>query len=210
MSACPADISPWVHRFATLVPNGTPVLDVACGGGRHLRRFRALGHPVVGVDRDLSGVADLADTPAVTLIRADLEGGAGWPLPLGEPPFGQQFGGVVVTNYLYRPLFPVLAAVLAPGGVLIYETFALGNGRFGRPVNPDFLLQPNELLTVATESHLHVVAFEQGTVAQPRPAVVQRLCAIRPHSPTAASDGGDDLLTFRLDTIAVKGDGGGA
>jgi SAM-dependent methyltransferase len=132
-------ISSWVARFAPALPDG-PVLDVACGGGRHLRHFRDQGRPVVGIDRDLAGVADLAGSDRVELIQADLEGGAPW--PLGD----RRFAGVVVANYLWRPLFPALVAAVAPGGWLLYETFAQGNERFGRPRNPDFLLAPGELL----------------------------------------------------------------
>lgn len=170
--------SPWVLRFAPLVAAGGTVLDLACGSGRHLRLFHQRRHPVVGLDRDLSGVADLGGTDGVTLVQADLEGGADledggpWPLPPGQP-----FAGIVVTNYLHRPLFPALLDALAPGGVLIYETFAMGNARFGRPSSPAFLLQEGELLDLARD-RLRVVAFEQGEVAAPKPAVVQRICAI--------------------------------
>ncbi len=160
-------------RFADAVPAG-PVLDLACGGGRHLRHFRALGHPVTGVDRDLAGVADLAGADGVELVAADLEA-AGWPWPLGE----RRFAGVVVTNYLWRPLLPALVAAVAVGGWLIYETFAQGNERYGRPRNPDFLLRPGELLE-AVAGRLAVVAYEHGVIERPQPAVVQRIAAARP------------------------------
>ncbi|HEY6863496.1 MAG TPA: class I SAM-dependent methyltransferase [Burkholderiales bacterium] len=159
--------SDWVRRWAHLVRPGGRVLDLACGGGRHARFLAGLGLRVLGVDRD---PAALAGVPGVELRVADLEGG---PWPLGD----ERFDGVVVTNYLHRPLFPRLVDALAPGGVLIYETFALGNERYGRPGNPDFLLQPNELLERTRA--LRPVAFEQGVVARPKPAVVQRLCAVR-------------------------------
>jgi SAM-dependent methyltransferase len=150
-----------------------PVLDLACGGGRHLRHFRALGHPVTGVDRDLAGVADLAGVDGVDLIEADLEAGAAWPLG------ARQFAGVVVTNYLWRPLLPTIVAAVGGGGWLIYETFAQGNERYGRPRNPDFLLRPGELLE-AVSGQLTVVAYEHGVVERPQPAVVQRIAATRP------------------------------
>ncbi len=162
--------SAWVERFADLVPPGAAVLDVACGGGRHARLFRARGHPVVAVDRDLVGVADLAADPGVTLVAADLEDGS-------APPFaGQTFGGVVVTRYLHRPLLPHLVAAVAPGGVLLYETFAVGQERVGRPRNPDFLLRRGELLE-AVRGRLDVVAFEDVVDAGQR---LQRLCARSP------------------------------
>ncbi len=162
--------SAWVRRFAALIAPGGPVLDLACGGGRHTRLFRALGHPVTAVDRDLSGIADLAGDPGVERIEADIEQA---PWPLG----GRRFAGIVVANYLWRPLFPALLDALAEGGVLVYETFAQGNGRFGRPRSPEYLLAPGELLE-RIAGRLHVVAFEHGIVSEPRPAAVQRLCAV--------------------------------
>ncbi|KAA0575928.1 class I SAM-dependent methyltransferase [Azospirillum sp. Sh1] len=173
--------SAWVERFAPLVRADGPVLDLACGGGRHLRLFHRRGHPVVGLDRDLGGVADLEGTAGVTLIQADLETGdpAG---RLGPLPADARFAGIVVTNYLHRPLLPALLAALEPGGVLIYETFADGNARFGRPSSPDFLLRRGELLE-AVRGRLQVVAFEQGEVSAPKPAVVQRICAVAGDDP---------------------------
>lgn len=187
----PSPPSPWVERFAPLVRSGGPVLDLACGGGRHLRLFHRLGHPVVGLDRDLGGVADLEGGMGVTLVQADLEradlegagpesggsGGRGAPLPIDG-----RFAGIVVTNYLHRPLFPAILAALEPGGVLIYETFADGNARFGRPSSPAFLLRRGELLE-AVRGTLQVVAFEQGEIAVPKPAVVQRICAVAGDDP---------------------------
>lgn len=162
--------SAWVERFARLVPASGTVLDLACGGGRHSRLFLRQGYCVVAVDRDLSGVADLAGAPGCERIVADLEDGGLWPLG------GRRFEGVVVTNYLHRPLLPRLVESVAPGGMLIYETFARGNERFGRPSNPAFLLAPGELLD-AVRGRLQVVAYEHGLVARPKPAVVQRLAA---------------------------------
>ncbi len=170
----PADpavaVSPWVQRFAHLVPPRSPVLDVACGHGRHLRYFRARGHPVLGVDLDVSALGDLSHDAGVEIVRADLEQGA-WPFA------GRRFGAVVVTNYLHRPLLPLLAAAVAPEGALIYEAFSRGNERVGRPRNPDFLLAPGELYE-AVAPLLQVVAYEQGLERQPRTAVRQRLVAV--------------------------------
>ena len=161
---------PWVTRFAPLVQARGTVLDLACGAGRHGRHFIARGHPLVALYREVGELADLRERPDVEIVAADVEGG---PWPLG----GRTFAGIVVVNYLHRPLLPMLAASLASDGVLIYQTFGLGNERFGRPSNPDFLLKPNELLD-AFAARLTVVAYEAGEVTQPRPAVVQRLCAI--------------------------------
>src|SRR6266851_10248040 len=161
--------SPWVLRWAHLIRPGGRVLDVACGHGRHLRYLSSLGFAVVGVDRDEAALAALSGIGGTQILIADIEAGP-WPFAPGE------FDGVVVTNYLHRPLFPDLVGALRSGGVLIYETFALGNERYGRPSNPAFLLRPNELLH--SVEPLAVVAFEQGLIAAPKPAVVQRVCAV--------------------------------
>lgn len=160
--------SAWVARFAPLIAAGGPVLDLACGSGRHTRLLRELGHPVTAVDRDTSRVAGL---DGVEAIQADLEDGSPWPLA------GRRFAGVVVTNYLHRPLFGAIRAAVEPDGVLIYETFMAGQRRFGKPSNPDFLLRENELLTLVGPD-LTVIAFEQG-LDESGPAMRQRICAIR-------------------------------
>lgn len=174
--------SPWVVRFAGLIPAGE-VLDLACGRGRHARLLAALGHTVLAVDRDGPALSALGDGTIRTL-QFDLEsslaaGRVDWPLLAGR------FAGIVVTNYLHRPLLESLLAALAPGGVLIYETFAQGNERYGKPSNPAFLLMPDELLELARSAaprSLQIVAFEQGLLPGPKPAVVQRICAVRPGS----------------------------
>ena len=168
-------VSAWVARFAPLVPAGAPVLDLACGAGRHSRLFLERGHPVLAVDRDLSRLGDLAGAPGLECLACDLEDGR---LPAF---FARRFGAVVVTNYLHRPLFSAIADALAPGGVLIYETFARGNERFGKPSNPDFLLAPGELLR-AYMDRLRIIAYEDVVVETPRPAALQRLCAVAPEA----------------------------
>jgi SAM-dependent methyltransferase len=184
--------SPWVARFAPLIRRAGPVLDLACGGGRHTRLFLGRGHPVTAVDLDVRGLADLAGAAGVTVLAVDLEGGS---QPLVGPLSGP-FAGIIVTNYLHRPLFPGLIAALEPGGVLLYETFAVGNERFGRPSSPSFLLREGELLEIARPA-LRIVAFEQGVVASPKAAVVQRLCAVR-RQPAGAVDGDspDEILSL--------------
>lgn len=164
--------SPWVSRFVGQIPAGGQVLDLACGGGRHTRLLRRHGFPVTAVDIDPSRLADPADDPEIEVIAADLEAGAGWPLA------GRTFAGVVVTNYLHRPTLADIVGAVAPGGVLIYETFAAGNERFGKPNNPDFLLRPNELLEVVLPN-LTVIAYEHGEEREPKPAVRQKICAVR-------------------------------
>jgi SAM-dependent methyltransferase len=160
--------SAWVTRWAPLVPAGGTVLDLACGSGRHLRWLAAQGWRVTGVDRDETAVEPLREVAEI--IVADLESeGQPWPLP------GRRFDGVVVTNYLWRPLLPRIAASLAPGGVLIYETFADGHQQFGRPSNPEFLLQRGELLRAFAS--LRIVAYEDGLLSGPE-RCVQRIVAI--------------------------------
>ncbi|MFM6990111.1 MAG: class I SAM-dependent methyltransferase [Rhodoferax sp.] len=177
--------SPWVQRWSHLVEPGATVLDVACGSGRHLHWFTTRGHPVTGIDRDIAGAS--ARFPHAALVRADIEA-APWPLTLeGDTGAVRQFGLVVVTNYLWRPLWPTIVDSVAPGGVLLYETFAAGNETLGRPSRPDFLLQPQELLQVC--ANLHIVAYENGTLSDPA-RVVQRIAAVRkggvkgPHAST--------------------------
>ena len=168
--------SAWVARFAPLVASGARVLDLACGYGRHSRFFAARGVNVVAVDRDAAALATLAGEERIATRALDLEAGR-WPLP------GERFDAIVVANYLHRPLFPFLLAALADDGVLIYETFARGNEAYGRPSNPDFLLERGELLQLAARG-LTVVAFEQGFLGAPEPgAVVQRLAAVGPGRP---------------------------
>jgi SAM-dependent methyltransferase len=165
--AAPSD---WVIRWADRIPGGGRVLDLACGSGRHARLFAARGHPVVAVDRDPRKLASLESVPGVEPRCADLEAGP-WPFA------GERFAGIVVVNYLHRPLFDHLLAALEPGGALIYETFAAGNERYGRPSNPEHLLGPGELLEVV-RGKLRVIAYEDLFVAEPRPSMVQRLCAM--------------------------------
>ncbi|MBA2675516.1 class I SAM-dependent methyltransferase [Ramlibacter sp.] len=160
--------SEWVQRWSHLAPPGGAVLDVACGRGRHMRWFHERGHPVTGVDRDphaIEAVAGLGEA-----VRADIESGP-WPFD------GRRFAVVVVTNYLWRALLPAIVDSVAPGGVLLYETFASGNESVGKPSRPDFLLQPGELLQAC--GGLRVVAYEDGFLEEP-PRFVQRLAAVRP------------------------------
>ena len=175
-----AAVSDWVRRFAPLVGEGE-VLDLACGGGRHARHFAERGHRVLALDRDLGA---LTATPAENIVtmQFDLEDGVSeWPFAAGR------FAGIVVTNYLHRPLFSHLASSLAADGVLIYETFAIGNAAFGKPSNPDFLLQEGELLALAASYKLRVIAYEEGVSAFPKPAMVQRIVATGPAFPRSGA-----------------------
>ena len=192
----PAPPSDWVVRWASLLPPAARVLDVACGHGRHVRWLAAAGHRVTAVDRDATLLAPLADTAAI--VQADLEADP-WPLP------GQLFDAVVVTNYLWRPLIPALRDAVAPGGLLIYETFAQAHAALGRPRRAEFLLAPGELIDVLRNpagtvgqdaspyGNWRVVAFEEGRLpargASPE-REVQRIVARR----GGAASPGADLL----------------
>jgi SAM-dependent methyltransferase len=165
--------SSWVVKHGGMIPPGGTVLDVACGSGRHGRFFRSLGHPVVMLDRDITKVVDMASDDEVEIVARDLESGRPWPLA------GRQFAGVIVVNYLYRPILPALVASVAPGGALIYDTFAVGNEAYGHPSNPDFLLHREELL-ISVRPELVVMAYEDVEETDPRPAVRQRVLAVRP------------------------------
>lgn len=162
--------SEWVRRWAACITAGGEVLDLACGSGRHSCFLAAAGYRVCAVDRDAQAIAALAGVAGVSMQVADLER-APWPLE------GRRFAGIVVANYLYRPLLPRLLEALAEDGTLIYETFALGNERFGKPSNPDFLLRPGELLELV-RGKLRVLAYEDLQVSLPKPAMVQRICAV--------------------------------
>jgi SAM-dependent methyltransferase len=164
--------SAWVRRFGGLIPVGGEVLDVACGAGRHGRFFHDLGHSVVMLDRDITQVTDMASFDRVEIVARDLEAGRPWPLE------GRSFAGVIVVNYLHRPILDAIVRSVAPGGVLIYETFAVGQETIGRPNNPDFLLHREELL-IRVRPELRVVAFEDMEETYPRPAFKQRVVAVR-------------------------------
>ena len=166
------EVSPWVVRWLRLAAPGSSVLDVACGAGRHTRLAAGKGHKVVALDRDADALAGLDELPGVRTVQADIETGK-WPLA------GQKFDVVMVTNYLYRPLFAVLMQSVSENGLLIYETFARGNERFGRPSNPDYLLEAGELYD-RVKPGLRVLGYEDVPVESPKPAMVQRICACGP------------------------------
>ena len=164
--------SPWVARHCERIPAGGQVLDLACGSGRHARFLAGKGYAVHAVDRDAAAIDSLRGVERISAAQCDLEG-ADWPLA------DRRFAGIVVTNYLWRPRLPDVLALLAPGGVLIYETFMLGNEAYGKPSNPEFLLRPGELREIVAAGGMREVAFEEGYVASPKPAMRQAICAVR-------------------------------
>ncbi|MBL8329851.1 MAG: class I SAM-dependent methyltransferase [Rubrivivax sp.] len=166
--------SPWLVRWRHLIRPAGTVLDLACGSGRHVRWLASAGHAVTGVDRDAAAVEPLRQIARI--VVADVEGGP-WPLE------GERFDAVIVTHYLWRPLWPRILASIAPGGVLLYETFAQGNETVGKPSRPDFLLQPGELLR--SVGGLRIVAFEDGFLEAP-PRFIQRIAA-RHEAPTPSA-----------------------
>ena len=163
--------SPWVKRFASQIPKDGLVLDLACGGGRHTNYLAQLGYSVMAVDQDVTALEQnkhlLVETRSLNLELEE------WPLE------NLQFSGIVVTNYLYRPHLDRLPSMLAQGGILIYETFAEGNAQFGKPSNPNFLLNTGELLNFAGRHSMKVLAYEDIYTDEPKPAMVQRLCAVK-------------------------------
>jgi len=164
--------SAWVVRHAALIPRTGAVLDLACGGGRHARWLAGQGWSVLAVDRDQQAISALSGVAGVTAVAMDLEG-SDWSLA------GSRFAGVVVTNYLWRTRLTDVLALLAPGGVLIWETFMAGNAAYGKPSNPEFLLGPGELRAVAKAAGLREIAFREGYEDDPKPAMRQAICAVR-------------------------------
>ena len=165
------EVSPWLRRFAPLIPKEGVVLDLACGTGRHARFLADLGISVLAVDRDTAAL-DSLKLAGVQTRTLDLEGDL-WP-------FGQErFVAIVVTNYLYRPYLVRLPEMLVDGGLLIYETFAVGNELYGKPSNPNFLLNSGELLAFASQHSLKVIAYEDIYVERPKPAMIQRICVVK-------------------------------
>ncbi|MFZ6674026.1 class I SAM-dependent methyltransferase [Undibacterium sp. Xuan67W] len=196
-----SDASVWVRRFASLIPkNAGPVLDLACGGGRHTQLMLAAGYEVWSVDREAPLLSPLAKLGVRTFLL-DLEADATvWPFQR------HQFAGVIVTNYLHRRLFSHLKMALAEGGILIYETFADGNASFGRPRNPDFLLRPGELLQqfgsdISSGQQNQVIAYEHGYVEHPHPAIVQRICVRNMSGISEMSDVSASMMNNLSDSL---------
>ena len=164
--------SPWVERHLSFIPPGGRVLDLACGSGRHARLLAAAGHQVVAVDRDFAAISVLQGVAGISARQLDLEGDE-WPFA------GEHFAGVIVTNYLWRPRLPEVCALLDKFGVLIYETFMVGNEAYGKPSNPEFLLRSGELRAVIRAAGLSEIAFEEGYTDFPKAAMRQAICAVR-------------------------------
>ena len=164
--------SDWVVRFYAGINHKGRVLDVACGAGRHYSLGMSSGRRTVGIDRDIAQASQYQNAQNLELIEADLEDGRPFPFR------GQQFDGIIVTNYLWRPILPDIIAAVAPDGILIYETFAVGQEKLGKPSNPEFLLRPSELMD-AVAGKLRIVAFEHARLGGPE-RVVQRIAAVGP------------------------------
>lgn len=167
----PEEPSAWIVKYAPLINKKGRVLDLACGNGRHAMWFAKYDFHVDAMDCDDQVTSNMVGINNINVIVVDVEA-SDWPQS------DQRYDGLVVSRYLYRPLLQTLATMLNPGGVLIYETFMVGNERYGKPSNPDFLLRPNELFEVYSPL-LSIVSFEQGEEEMPRPVVMQRICAIK-------------------------------
>jgi SAM-dependent methyltransferase len=163
--------SSWMVKHLPLICKEGKVLDLACGNGRHAIWLAQQGYQVDAIDRDSQALSAMVEMGNINVRMLDLEAGD-W------PDSDQRYDGIIVSRYLYRPLLHTLAAILNPGGVLIYETFMVGNERYGKPSNPDFLLLPNELLETYSPL-LNIISYEQGEESHPRPAVMQRICATK-------------------------------
>jgi len=161
--------SSWIVKFAPLIKSQGLVLDLACGSGRHAKWLAQQGYQVDALDRDPIATSSMQGIDGIHIHLTDLE--------TAEPPsFEHSYDGIIVSRYLHRPLLTSLATILKPGGILIYETFMRGNERYGKPSNPDFLLMPDELMNTYSPL-LNVISFEQGEVVEPKPAILQRICA---------------------------------
>jgi SAM-dependent methyltransferase len=184
--------SKWVTRWVHLIQPQSQVLDLACGCGRHSRFLSQHGHHVLAVDQDVLALASLANTPFITTQQADLENNP-WPLQ------NDQFDAIVVTNYLWRPLWPKLLGSLKPGGLFIYETFAKGNETVGKPSRDDFLLQHGELLQRC--AHMHVVAYQDGFLSAPD-RFIQRIVAVKPSHETQSQSNNSSInpARYRLES----------
>ena len=167
-----AQISAWVRRFYDQIPKNGLILDLAGGSGRHTRFLTQKGFKLLLLDNDIAKAKDLQGVENIVLMEYDLEDGSTLPFPKSS------FQGVVVTNYLYRPIFPQLLDLLDDGGILIYETFAVGNEKYGRPTNPDYLLKSGELISLVS-SQMRIIAYEECLVRRPAKAYVQRITAAK-------------------------------
>ena len=167
-----AQISAWVRRFYDQIPKTGLILDLAGGSGRHTRFLTQKGFKLLLLDNDIAKAKDLQGVENIVLMEYDLEDGSTLPFPKSS------FQGVVVTNYLYRPIFPQLLNLLDDGGILIYETFAVGNEKYGRPTNPDYLLKSGELISLVS-SQMRIIAYEECLVGRPAKAYVQRITAAK-------------------------------
>ncbi len=162
--------SVWVTKCSKLLRPSSTVLDLACGSGRHAHYLASRGHDVTALDKSPEALSKISSSIGIHTYEFDLEVGA-WPFS------ERKFDAIVVTNYLYRPIIQNIVNTLSPSGILIYETFMVGNERFGRPSNPDFLLRPNELID-ETHKKLQILLYEAGRVSDPKPSLIQRICAV--------------------------------
>ena len=168
--------SHWIMQQAKGWPNGAKLLDFAAGRGRHscaLSNTFPGRFNILAADNNRPALKALAaKCPSVKTLHTDLENMNIWPFE------EDNFDVVLVTNYLFRPRLPALFRLVGKGGFLAYETFADGNAAYGRPKNPNFLLNEGELPASLTDDFL-ILDYFHGKIDQPRPAIIQRLAARR-------------------------------
>ena len=168
--------SSWIMQQAERWPNGSKILDFASGYGRHSMALSSSfpgRFEILATDYNHAALRELAaQFPNVKTLHTDLENTNIWPFA------DHDFDVVLVTNYLFRPRLPELFRLIRNEGFLAYETFADGNGTYGRPSNPNFLLNDGEL-PACLPNDFEILDYFHGKIDQPRPAIIQRLAAKR-------------------------------
>ena len=161
----------WVECYSSLIPSGGSVLDLACGSGRHTGMLLNKGYQVTAVDIDTTLIKQNFSNKNLNIVKCDLESLSFWPFEKNS------FLGIIVVNYLHRPLFSKIIESLREEGVLVYQTFADGHSRYGKPKNPDYLLKRGELKTVFDS--MKIISYQHGYLSYPSQSIIQRICCVK-------------------------------